>query len=133
MKKLLIIFFLLTGCAKDPIEFSCVALEWKSVSEDGTIAEGKVYPDPENTVPQGASRIYANLTLKGTVTDDIWVCVAGEGSHSWGRDRAMRVLFLKRGTILTGKQQKNELWAYGIPGMLRVECKEHRQVYGGGF
>ncbi len=133
MRKALVLFLLLTGCSKKAsIEFSAMTLEWKAVASDGVVSAGRVYPNPENAVPQGGERLYASLTLENTVTSDLWTCVVG-GSASFSKDWAMSTLFLKQGTILTGKWDRDGLWAYGVPGAFRLLCKEYRQTYKGGF
>ncbi len=133
MRKALVLVLLLAGCSKKAhIEFSSTVLEWKSVADNGTVTAGRVYPNPKNEVPQGAAELYVSLTLENTVTNDLWTCATG-GSASFSKEWAMHTLFLKQGTILTGKWDRDGLWAYGVPGAFRLLCKEYRQLYKGGF
>lgn len=71
--------------------------------------------------PEKARGIYVSLTLKDQNSGKIWRCV--EGGETYGKARAMAILFVKEGDQFMGQLDGGVPWVYGIPGAeVRVRC-----------
>ncbi len=71
--------------------------------------------------PQEAKGIYVSLTLKDQNSGQTWRCV--EGGETYGKARAMAILFVKEGDRFMGQFDGRVPWVHGIPGAeVRVRC-----------